>query len=391
MLFHGPRRAWKYVLDHSLLLLFGAIVALVWANASHDSYGRVVDTLRFPVNEVAMAFFFALAVKEIVEAVLPGGALAARGDASIPVLAAIGGMAAPAALFAIQVALQGRPELAPGWAIPCATDIAFSYLAARLVFPKDHPAIPFLLLLAVADDALGLVLLATFYPTGDLALLPLAGLVLPAMGIAWWLRRRGVQSWWPYILVAGTLSWIGFHQGGLHSALALVPIVPFLPHARRDEGVFAEGETAKRDTLNVFARALQLPVQIVLGLFGLVNAGVALSSTGPVTWMVVSSLLIGKPLGIVIATVVAGRLILRRPSLLSLRETIVTGIIAGIGFTVALFFATAAFPPGDLLDQAKMGALLSFLAMPLGVLAARVLRVGTRQGKPIGVRASPTS
>src|SRR5688500_14317839 len=132
MLFHGPRRAWKYVLDHSLLLLFGAIVALVWANASHDSYGRVVDTLRFPVNEVAMAFFFALAVKEIVEAVLPGGALAARGDASIPVLAAIGGMAAPAALFAIQVALQGRPELAPGWAIPCATDIAFSYLAARL-------------------------------------------------------------------------------------------------------------------------------------------------------------------------------------------------------------------------------------------------------------------
>jgi len=205
------------------------------------------------------------------------------------------------------------------------------------------------------------------------------------MLIARWLRSRRVRSWWPYILISGTISWIGFHQGGLHSALALVPIIPFLPHARRDQGLFAQAELARGDTLNAFARSLQLPVQVVLGLFGLVNAGVALSSTGPVTWMVTSSLLIGKPIGIVLTTALAGKLLLRTPSPMTLQETIVTGILAGIGFTVALFFATAAFPrAGELLDQAKMGALLSFLAMPLGVLAARILRVGTMERRPTG-------
>ena len=146
------------------------------------SYERIAHALHFPVNDIGMVFFFALAMKEIVEATLPGGALASPRQAAVPLLAAVGGMAGPAALYAVLVTIVNRPELMPGWAIPCATDIAFSYMAARLIFPKDHPAIPFLLLLAIADDALGLILIAVFYPTGPLSLISFAVFIIPARG-----------------------------------------------------------------------------------------------------------------------------------------------------------------------------------------------------------------
>src|SRR6478672_13559222 len=125
----APERVWAVVIDNSLLLLAGAVAGLVWANVDLTSYARFSQALRFPVNDIGMVFFFALAVKEIVEATLPGGALESPREAAVPILAAAGGMIGPAALYAIQVTAIGRPELMPGWAIPCATDIAFSYLA----------------------------------------------------------------------------------------------------------------------------------------------------------------------------------------------------------------------------------------------------------------------
>jgi len=156
------RALWALTLKNSLLLAVGTVAGLVWANVAHPSYQRFADLLHFAVNDVGMVFFFALAVKEIIEATLPGGALESPREAAVPILAAAGGMIGPAALYAIQAHAIGRPELMPGWAIPCATDIAFSYLAARFIFPPNHPAIPFLLLLAIADDALELILLALF-------------------------------------------------------------------------------------------------------------------------------------------------------------------------------------------------------------------------------------
>ena len=117
-----------------------------------------------------MVFFFALATKEIVEATLPGGPLASPREAAVPLLAAVGRHdRSRVARMRSKRSLIDRPELIRGWAIPCATDIAFSYLAARLDLPAHHPAIPFLLLLAIADDALGLILLALFYPSGALS------------------------------------------------------------------------------------------------------------------------------------------------------------------------------------------------------------------------------
>ena len=369
---------WSFVLDNYLLLVMGTVAALLWANLDYSSYERFTHLLHFPVNDIGMVFFFALATKEIVEATLPGGALESPREAGVPLLAAVGGMAVPAGLYLLQVGLSDQPELTPGWAIPCATDIAFSYMAARLIFPRSHPAIPFLLLLAIADDAMGLILLAVFYPMGPLALGSFVAFMVPALLLAWWLKRRGVKSIWAYTLLAGGLSWAALFTGGFHPALALVPIIPFMPHAKRDLGLFDPAEHHRRDTMNQFEHWWRIPVQLILLLFGLANAGVTVSSVGGVTWMVLGSLLIGKPLGIVLMTFLAVKIGLRAPGGLNYVHTAVLGLAAGIGFTVALFFATAAFPPGSILDQAKMGALLSFLAFPLAILSGRAVGLNPR-------------
>ena len=366
-------RVWAFVIGNSLLLVAGTLAALVWANTEPVSYERFAYALRFAVNGIGMVFFFALATKEIVEAMLPGGALSSPREAAVPFLAAAGGMIGPAGLYVMLVTATGRPELMPGWAVPCATDIAFSYLGARLIFPRAHPAIPFLLLLAIADDALGLILLAVFYPSGPLSLVRFAGLMLLALGAGWWLRRRDIRSVWPYVLFGGGLSWAALFFGGVHPALALVPIIPFMPHAKRDMGLFDPREQGLPDTLNRFERAWLVPVQFILLAFGLVNAGVTFSSVGSGSWIVLSSLVIGKPLGIVVTTFLAVQIGLRAPGGLSYLHTLVLGVAAGIGFTVALFFATAAFPPGGTLDEVKMGALLSFLAAPLAIVLGRLV------------------
>jgi len=363
------------ILDHSLTLPIGAAAALLWANLAETSYRAFADALEFAVNDVGMVFFFALAAKEIVEATAPGGALHTWRRAALPGVAAVGGMAAPAFIYVAFVSLTGHPELRRGWAIPCATDIAFSYLIAKAIF-RRHPAIPFLLLLAIADDALGLVILALFYPVGALRLGPAAVLMAAALAAAAVLRRNRVRIFWPYVAAGGLLSWTALFWGGLHPALALVPIVPFMPHAARDPGLFVEAPPHARDTLSAFEHWWKLPVQGILFLFGLVNAGVRLGTIEGGTWAVLVAILAGKPLGIGVAVALAVALGLRLPQRLTWRDVVVVGFAAGIGFTVALFFATAAFPPGAILDQTKLGALLSVAAAVPAFIAAAALRVG---------------
>jgi Na+:H+ antiporter, NhaA family len=361
-----PARA-SFVVEYSLLLVAGTGVALAWANLGPVSYEHFAASMRFAVNDVAMVFFFALAAKEIVEATLPGGPLASGREATVPLLAAAGGMIVPAALYVLAASMLGYPELRRGWAIPCATDIAFSYMTARWIFHPRHAAIPFLLLLAVADDALGLILLAVFYPTGEVSLLFFVVLMPAAISVAWLLRARRIRAFWAYVGLAGSLSWAALYWGGLHPALSLVPVVPFMPHERRYHDLFDRHEPTAPDTLNQFARWWRVPTQIILFFFGLVNAGVSVTSVGPATWLVVLALLVGKPVGIVLAAVLSGLAGFRLPGRLTYLQLVVIGLTAAIGFTVALFFATAAFPPGSTLEQAKIGALLSFLAAPLAV------------------------
>ena len=369
----------QFIFDNSLLLFGGALSGLIWANADYGSYTRFAEAARFVVNDVGMVFFFALATKEVFEATLPGGPLSSFRQGAVPIFAALGGMAVPASLYALAVVYFGRPDLAPGWAIPCATDIAFSYLVARFIFRAGHPAIPFLLLLAIADDALGLIVLALFYPSGAFAMLPLFAWLGGAILVAMLLRRLGVETFWAYLAGPGVMSWIALHLGGIHPALAMVPIVPLMPHQKSDLKVF--GRTPVRlATLQRFERWWKLPVQVVLLGFGLVNAGVPLTSVGLPTWMVAASLVFGKPIGIVLTTLLAELFGFKRAPGLDYRSLITLGIAAGIGFTVALFFTTASFPPGPALDQAKMGALFSFFAAFLALGVGRVFAIRRSAG-----------
>ena len=369
----GSRLA-RIVFENSLLLLAGTVVAVLWANLDLSSYAAVAHPLHFWVNDVGMVFFFALATKEVFEATLPGGPLASPRRAVSPLAAAVGGMAVPALIYVSLASTFGPADLIRGWAIPCATDIAFSAMIARAIFPSGHPAIPFLLLIAIADDALGLLILAIFYPSGTLAPGSLAVLMAAAIVLAVWLRRRGTRTFWPYVLGPGALSWAALYFGGFHPALALVPIVPFMPHSPRDLGLFDPREEQQPDPLNRFELWWATPVQFVLLLFGFANAGVPFAQIGAGTYYVLAALLVGKPLGILLFSGAARLLGGRLPPGLQLNDLLTLGIAASIGFTVSLFFATAAFPAGLALAETKMGALLSFLAAPLAVVVARIAR-----------------
>ena len=399
-------RVWTFLAEYSLLLVIGAVAALIWANVDVHSYHAIVDyhlsdlwpdlTVHFLINDILMAFFFFVAGKEVWEAViLENGEL--RGRKSVtPLVATAGGMIGPIALYFAYAALMGSDTLTAlkqGWAIPTATDIAFSYLIGRLIFGAGHPAIRFLLLLAIADDAGGLVILAIFYPSGDLApvwlLLSVAASVAVFLLFNWLPRRldRGDQlrrkstwvrlklSFWPYAL-AGAISWYAFYRAGIHPALGLIPVIPAIPHADRSFGFYAEAERYLKDLLNQIEHMLALPVQIILLFFGLANAGVALTSFDHATWAVLLGLLVGKPLGILLfGWFAAYPLKLGLPEGMRTSDLVVLGSVAGIGFTVALFVATEAFAPGAVQDAAKMGALLSFASAVIAFALGMIFRV----------------
>ena len=408
-------RVWNFLTNYSLLLVIGAIIALIWANVDHASYEHFVEfvivddffighlhdghrtlTLHYLVNDVLMAFFFAIAAKEVWEAIiLENGSLRGK-KAATPLVATVGGMLGPIAVYLGLAAFLGSDiydAVARGWAIPTATDIAFSYLVGRLVFGAGHPAVRFLLLLAIADDAGGLIILAIFYPSGELApewLLVSLAAAVAVFVLANWLPRyldRGNQlrpnstwvrnklSFWPY-LIAACVSWYAFQESGIHPALGLLPIVPTIPHADRAFGIFSEAEVYLTDLLNHIEHSLKHPVEIVLFFFGLLNAGVAFSAISEPTWLVLAGLLIGKPLGIMLFGGLAAHVLkLGLPAGMRTIDLFVIGCVAAIGFTVALFVASVAFPAGAVQDAAKMGALFSFGAAIVSIIAGRVTGV----------------
>jgi Na+:H+ antiporter, NhaA family len=171
------------------------------------------------------------------------------------------------------------------------------------------------------------------------------------------------------------LSWTAFHLGGVHTALCAVPLVWCVPHRARDLGLFDPRESKGADTLSRLEHYLARPVQVILGLFGFINAGIPISGVGAGTSIVFVSLVAGKFLGVVAFTK-AGQLFgLRMPDGMDNKSLLVISVAAGIGFTVALFVCTLAAPAGPLQDQLKMGALFSAFAAVLTVLLARGLRV----------------
>jgi Na+:H+ antiporter, NhaA family len=369
--------------EFSIPLIAGVVVALCWVNLYPAGYHHFIHdplfgTLNFHFisNELFMVFFFGIAAVEITQSCLPGGDLNPPRKAVNPLLATLGGVLGPVGVYLGLNLVIGAPHLANGWGIPTATDIALAWLVARLVFGANHPVISFLLLLAIADDAIGLAIIAIFYPDPALPVAPAwLGLTAAGMAVAWLLRRNQVQSYWFYLLAGGVPSWIGLHHAHLHPALALVFVVPFLPHPPRETKHLFEQDIQDRSPLANFEHEWKVIVDFGLFTFGLANAGVEFSAVGTVTWLVFVALLAGKTIGIFGCGWLGELLGFPLPSGMGKRHLLVAGMIAGIGFTVALFVAGEAFTDPLVQGAAKMGAMLSIVIAPLALIGAKLLRI----------------
>ncbi len=433
------KKAWKFLLDNSLLLVIGAVIAIVWANcgeAAQEAYHHILhwhldgmnNTLfgsdmfeagkpvlnadgvqmkqfdvHFFINDFLMAFFFMSAGKEVFEATFPGGALHNPKQAATPLIATAGGVLGPIGVYCLIVLLfsgmfgatdgvvtetvvdaagnsfEQQVSLFQGWAVPTATDIAFSAMIARIIFGGRHPAVPFLLLLAIADDAVGLVIIACFFGSGFgvNTLIGLGGVVALCLFAYFVLNKKmHCNAWWPYfLLMIG--SWFLFGYAGIHCSLGFIPLVVCMPHAEKDEGVHTDDERGKVDALNKLQSAFYVPTEIILGVFGFASAGVAFTTFGFPTACVALALIIGKMVGIFAFGGISGKL-LGLPGDMGYKDLLVLGSAAGIGFTVALFVAGVAFPDGGTKDAAKIGALLSLLSMVVAFGLSKVCKTERR-------------
>jgi Na+:H+ antiporter, NhaA family len=384
------------LLEFSLPLLAGVFVAVVWANISPEGYHHIMHqsllggfyplgeshaiNFHFLMNDIFMVLFFGIATKEITESCLPGGDLNPIKNAINPLLGTIGGVLGPVAVYFAYVHFTGAAEIARGWGIPTATDIALAWLVAKIVFGAKHPAVSFLLLLAVADDGLGLVIIAIFYGDPNMPAAPqYLGVVAAAMFMAWMMRKKAVHNFWAYLAGPGILAWGGLIMAHLHPALALVFVIPFMPTDHKDDGLFLEEagdhKHNPKDTLNNFEHTLKVPVEFGLFGFGLANAGVAFSSVGHATWAVLGALLFGKTIGIFGMSYLGTLAGFPLPKGMNNRDLCAAGVIAGLGLTVALFVAGVAFSDPTLQGAAKMGAMLSAGIAPIAIILGKVMGI----------------
>ncbi|HEX2339505.1 MAG TPA: Na+/H+ antiporter NhaA [Vicinamibacterales bacterium] len=368
-------RLTHFALEYLLALPAGALIALVWANVAGESYFRFAHSLSFVVNDVAMVFFFALVTKEIVEAAAPGGVLHPWQRVVLPAVAAAGATLVPPLIYLAYIQTVDAPMFVRGWTVTLGCDLALGYFVMRAIYGR-HPAVPFYLLLAIAANGVGFLVLPPDDPGRTVAFVIAIGLMAAAFAVVAALRRARLKSLWPYVIAGGGLSWSALYWGGYHPALALAPIVPFLPHAARDRGFFVDATPDATDTLSRLELWCRHPAQIALFLFGLVNGGVVLRGLETGLWALPLATLAGRPLGIAAATLIALRAGMHLPAHVGWRDLLVIGLVAGIGFTMALFFATSVLAPGQVLSETKMGALVSVAGIGLAFLAARVLHVG---------------
>lgn len=393
----------------SLLLLLAAVVALIWANSpwseSYDAlwHTRLAldvgplhldETLQHWVNDALMVIFFFVVGLEI-KYELVNGDLRDPKTAALPIIAAIGGMVVPAGLY-LALNPPGSAGSA-GWGIPMATDIAFAVGVLGILGRRIPSAARlFLLTLAIVDDIGAILVIAIFY-TSDLSLtwLAIALALLGAMVVARMLRIWTVVVY----AVLGVGVWFALLESGVHATLAgvaiglLAPAGPLLKeevarsHARKAlrDNVLDPDELARlrfllRESVSVVERLQSslhpVSAYVVLPVFALANAGVELGAIGqvftePVGIGIVLGLVVGKPVGILLASLIAVRLGLGRlPDSTTWPMVLGLGAVGGIGFTVSIFIAGLSFPGADLLtEEAKIAILLaSLIAAVVGVV-----------------------
>ena len=363
-----------WIVDHFLLLPIGGLIALTWANLWPEQYFAFTHAWTFWVNDVAMVLFFGLVAQEIIEEVMPGGALHQWRRWLLPIVAAGGAMAGAALVYLAYVSWSYELVLRAGWPIATAIDIAVAYVLIRALFGR-HPAVPFVLLVAIASNLAGLTVVAARQPFGRWVADGFLILAF-ALFLAFIMRIVSVRSFWPYVLVSGPLVWWGLFVVGLNPALALVPVIPFVPHTPRSLTLFEDRPHTAHASLTHLEHVFMYPVHLVLFLFGLVNAGVLLAGYGTGTWALVAATLVGKPLGLMLGTVGGVVVGLHLPRGLHWRDIAIVALATCGGFAFALFFATAVFPIGPLLGELKLGAIISGIGVPMAILAAWRWKVG---------------
>lgn len=377
----------RKIRELSIPLIAGVVIAVLWANVSQHTYDAFVytpiigDKITFHwfVNDIFMVFFFAIAGVEIVNSLSKGGALNPVKKAVTPLMATFGGVLGPIGMFFILNLIIGEPIFVKGWGICTATDIALAWLVARIVFGKNHPAVKFLLLLAVVDDGIGLAIIAIFYPDPYYPVQPIFLLLVAlAMGIAFIMNKKGVHKYAPYIILPGIISWIGMYMSHLHPALSLIFVIPFLPKTGKivhDYSAHSLSDAVGVSTLAKLEHHFAPIVDFGLFMFGLANAGVSFAGVNNLTWIIFISLVVGKTVGISLFTYVATLLTFKLPDGMTARDVITAGVIAGMGLTVALFVADVAFTDLALKGSAKMGALFTAVVAIAGIIVGKLLKV----------------
>ena len=427
-----------------VVLLVAAGIALLWANSPlAHSYHHLWEmpltiglgeysatrSLHFVINEVLMTIFFLVVGMEI-RREMHEGTLAELRAASLPLAAAMGGVAVPAVLYLI---LNTQPVLRDGWAIPTATDIAFAVGVLALLGKSIPGSIRiFLLALAIIDDIAAVIIIAAFYSGG----LDYSGLLIVAFGglLVLGLQTIGIGSAWPYV-IPGAILWMGLYKTGVHPTLAGVAlglITPVFPLRARERPLdtatralnelqqsvadnhltphelqrpLKELRTAQRELLPPVTR-VQMALHpwvafVVMPLFALANAGVSIDGVGTtasqsVMLGVAIALVIGKPIGIMLGSWIAVRAgWCRLPAGVTWNGVLLVGCLGGIGFTMSIFIAGLAFESAELLAGAKLGVLLaSVIAATIGLAigrinARRAERLSRSMLDPNGVRPQP--
>jgi NhaA family Na+:H+ antiporter len=414
----------------SLLLLAATVLALVWANSPwghvYEAWLHLPLSLRIGgfelslslghfVNDALMSLFFFVVGMEI-KRELVIGELASVSRALLPVVAALGGMVVPAAIYACFH--WGLPTIR-GWGVPMATDIAFAVAALSIFGPRVPPGLKvFLLALAIADDIGAVAVIAVFY-TADVSPAWLAA-ALAGLAGAFGLNLAGVRAYSVYVAV-GALVWLAMHESGVHATIAGVALGLLTPARPLDavppREAFVERGVRRLERLgeliggggdhsgherhrlaqrvrdiarSTLSPADELSNQLhpwvafaIMPVFALANAGVRLDPetlADPVAIRVglgvALGLVLGKPLGIVLFTWLAVRTgIAEAPRVVTFGQIAGTGFLAGIGFTVALFVSALAFDGAAETAGSKLGILAgSLVATLIGVaLLARTL------------------
>lgn len=377
-----------------ILLLLAAVAAVAWANAPFsDSYARLWDhvlgglgielSLRHWINDGLMTVFFFVVGLEIKREVTTGELSNPRA-AALPAIAAVGGMAMPALMYVAVNASES--DALSGWAVPMATDIAFATGVLSLLGSRVPGSLKaFLLALAIVDDIGAILVIALFYSDG-IQFAWLAG-AAGAISVVLALNILGVRDIRIYAAI-GAVAWLATHESGIHATIAGV-VLGLLTPEKAHEG--KHEQVAPLDRLEHLLHPWSS--YVIVPLFALANAGVAVSGEAigdaahsSVTIGVFLGLLIGKPVGIALFSYLALKTRLTKaPSGIGVDDFFGAGLLAGIGFTVALFITELGFDDVGTIEDAKLGIFAaSIVAGIAGFLFLRVSLGPPQEAEALG-------